>query len=319
MSPADGPGGLPWDPFVISRGLAVYRIGEGDPVLFMPGPHRMQRVGTRSGDALIGGLRELGRSVLTFDPPGSGRSSRPARLSMDEMHECAEETLFVLGVENPVAVAGHSMGGLAALAFAISRPDRVLRLLLIGTGSGGEAYMQAPGALWNRSHPRFPTLVALGLLQTVWPRRGPEQIMMNFIERESHTGARGGLDSTSPGQNRLASGRSPARLPAAAGRDRGTGALDVWTPRSAVPTLVLGGTGVGHPPISPCRIRAERPLSIHRRRATLLVGSGSIPVRTGVKPAAFEPSKPMLPPDRQSGSNRAAALKLCGRESCLRL
>lgn len=185
MSPTDGQGEPPWDPFVISHGLAVYKIGEGDPVLFMPGPHRMQRVGTRSGDALIGGLRELGRSVLTFDPPGSGRSSRPAHLSMDEMHECAEETLSVLGVENPVVVVGHSMGGLAALAFAMSRPERVLRLLLIGTGSGGDAYMHAPGALWNRSHPRFPKLAALGLLQIVWPRRGPEQIMMNFIERES--------------------------------------------------------------------------------------------------------------------------------------
>lgn len=185
MSPADGQGEPQWEPVAISLGLAVYRIGEGNPVLFMPGPHRMQRVGTRSGDALIGGLRDLGRSVVTFDPPGSGRSSRPAQLSMEEMHQCAEETLSVLGVEGPVVVVGHSMGGLAALAFAISRPHRVRRLLLIGTGSGGDAYMHAPNALWNRSHPRFPKLVALGLLQIVWPRRGPEQIMMNFIERES--------------------------------------------------------------------------------------------------------------------------------------
>jgi proline iminopeptidase len=170
---------------VITDGLAIYRIGEGDPVLFMPGPHRMQRVGTRSGDALISGLRDLGRSVLTFDPPGSGASSRPARLSMEEMHRCAGETLSVLGAEHPVPVVGHSMGGLASLAFAIARPDRVLRLVLIGTGSGGDAYMHAPGALWNRSHPRFPTLAALGLLQMAWPRRGPEQMLMNFIERVS--------------------------------------------------------------------------------------------------------------------------------------
>jgi proline iminopeptidase len=185
MSPADGHGAPSWSPVVIHHGLAVYRIGEGDPVLFMPGPHRLQRVGTRSGDALISGLRDLGRSVLTFDPPGSGASSRPAQLSMEEMHQCADEALSVLGVEAPLVAVGHSMGGLAALAFAITRPQRVLRLLLIGTGSGGDASIHAPGALWNRSHPRFPTLVVLGLLQTVWPRRAPEQIMMNFIERES--------------------------------------------------------------------------------------------------------------------------------------
>jgi proline iminopeptidase len=185
MGSADGQQAPGWAPFEINHGLAVYRIGEGRPVLLMPGPHRMQRVGTRSGDALVEGLRDLGHSVVTFDPPGSGRSSRPAELSMEEMHRCADETLSVLGVEEPVAVVGHSMGGLAALAFAIVGPDRVLQLLLIGTGSGGDAYMHAPGALWNRTHPRFPRLAALGLLQMVWPGRGPEQAMMNFIERES--------------------------------------------------------------------------------------------------------------------------------------
>jgi pimeloyl-ACP methyl ester carboxylesterase len=64
-------------PCRICHPLAVYRIGEGRPVLFMPGPHRFQRPGLRSADALIAGLTGLGRSVITFDPPGSGQSTRP--------------------------------------------------------------------------------------------------------------------------------------------------------------------------------------------------------------------------------------------------
>ena len=121
----------------------------------MPGPHRFQRVGTRSGDALVEGLVDVGRRVITFDPPGSGRSTRPARLSMSEMHDCADEALAAVGIDAPVDALGHSMGGLAALAYALERPGRVRRLVLVGTGSGGPAYMGARGALWNRSHPHF--------------------------------------------------------------------------------------------------------------------------------------------------------------------
>lgn len=32
-------------PFAIHAGLAVYRFGGGEPILFMPGPHRFQRPG----------------------------------------------------------------------------------------------------------------------------------------------------------------------------------------------------------------------------------------------------------------------------------
>lgn len=45
--------------------------------------------------------------------------------------------------------------------------------------------MTAPGALWNRSHPRFWRLATLGILQTLWPRRAPEAIALDFIRRES--------------------------------------------------------------------------------------------------------------------------------------
>ena len=151
----------------------------------MPGPHRFQRPGLRSADALIAGLVGIGRQVVTFDPPGSGRSNRPAALTMREMHDCADETLQAADVDSPVDALGHSMGGLALLAYALERPDRVRRLVLVGSGSGGHAYMSAPGALWNRSHPHFWRLALLGLLDRAWPRLGSERLLNNFIERES--------------------------------------------------------------------------------------------------------------------------------------
>ena len=173
------------DPFAIRDGLAVYRIGEGPPLLLMPGPHRFQQPGDGTAAPLIEGLTRIGHQVVCFDPPGSGRSTRPARLSMTEMHDCADEALLACDISGPVDAVGHSMGGLAVLAYAIERPERVRRLVLIGTGTGGRAYMRAPGALWNRTHPRFWRLAALGILQTLWPRRAPETITLDFIRRQS--------------------------------------------------------------------------------------------------------------------------------------
>ncbi|WP_411967053.1 alpha/beta fold hydrolase [Haloferax sp. YSSS75] len=176
----------PPDPFRIHDGLAVYRFGDsGDPVLLMPGPHRFQRPGLRSADALIDGLVALGRQVITFDPPGSGASTRPASLSMEEMHDCATESLDVCEVSDPVDVVGHSMGGLVTLAFTLEHPARVARLVLVGTGAGGPSYMDAPGALWNRSHPAFWRLAVLGTVHLVWPRLATERHLNNFVARHS--------------------------------------------------------------------------------------------------------------------------------------
>jgi pimeloyl-ACP methyl ester carboxylesterase len=172
-------------PALIHDGLAVYRFGSGEPVLLMPGPHRFQQPGMRMADALIKGLEQLNRQVITFDPPGSGKSSRPAHLSTLEMHICATETLEACGHNGAVDAMGHSMGGLVTLAYAIEHPPRVKRLVLVGTGSGGPAYMNAPGALWNRSHPAFWRMALLGILQMIWPRLATERWMMNFIQMQS--------------------------------------------------------------------------------------------------------------------------------------
>jgi pimeloyl-ACP methyl ester carboxylesterase len=171
--------------YVLHDGLAVYAFGSGEPIFFMPGPHRFQKPGDRSADALIDGLARLGRRVITFDPPESGRSTRPARLGMAEMHGCTDEALEVCGVSGPVDALGHSMGGLVTVAYAIEEPARVKRLVLVGTGSGGPAYMEAPGALWNRGHPGFWRMALLGILHIVWPRLAPQKMMLNLIERYS--------------------------------------------------------------------------------------------------------------------------------------
>lgn len=41
-----------------------------------------------------------------------------------------------MGIQDPMDVVGHSMGGLAALAYAIERPERTRRLVLVTSLSG---------------------------------------------------------------------------------------------------------------------------------------------------------------------------------------
>ena len=173
------------EPFVVKDGLAVYHVGRGEPVLLMPGPHRFQRPGLRSADALIDGLVALGRSVVTFDPPASGYSTRPAHLGMAEMHGCTEEALAACGIVEPVDALGHSMGGLTLLAYVLDRPAPVRALVLVGTGTGGPAYMRAPHALWNRTHRGYTGLAVLGGLHLLLRRRGSERLLNNYIERRS--------------------------------------------------------------------------------------------------------------------------------------
>lgn len=170
---------------MLAAGLAVHRIGTGDPVLLMPAPHRFERVGLWAFDVLVDGLTSLGRQVITYDPPGSGRSEGPARVTLDEVLRCTDRALDACATSAPVDAVGHSMAGLALLAYALERPRRIGRLVLVGTGSGGPAYMRAAGALWNRSHPAFPGVAARGLLFYVWPRRATETLLNNDIARHS--------------------------------------------------------------------------------------------------------------------------------------
>jgi proline iminopeptidase len=123
------------NPIAVSDGLAIYSVGSGEPVLLLPYPH-----GHTTEPMVQGELAEIlvgmGRTVVSFDVPGAYRSTREPIGDMEEMIRCADHTLDSLGVEGPVDVVGHSMGGLAALAFAIERPERTRRLVLVTSLSG---------------------------------------------------------------------------------------------------------------------------------------------------------------------------------------
>ena len=72
--------------------------------------------------------------VYAADLPGHGLSDKPATdYSLDFANECATEFMKALGIERANLI-GHSMGGIIGLSMAINFPDRVDKLILVGSG-----------------------------------------------------------------------------------------------------------------------------------------------------------------------------------------
>ncbi len=79
--------------------------------------------------------------VITFDNRGVGDSDKPTGPYTAQM--LAEDTaalLQALEIEQAV-ILGHSMGGYIAQALALSRPDRVYKLVLSATNFGGPRHI----------------------------------------------------------------------------------------------------------------------------------------------------------------------------------
>ncbi|MBL8707357.1 MAG: alpha/beta hydrolase [Rhodospirillales bacterium] len=72
-----------------------------------------------------------GRSVLSVDLPGHGRSEGPALASIDAVADWIAALIDAAGAKNATLV-GHSMGALASLNAAARHPARVARLVLCG-------------------------------------------------------------------------------------------------------------------------------------------------------------------------------------------
>lgn len=151
-------------PASVVDGLAVYAVGNGQPVLLFPYPH-----GHTTEPMAQGPIAELlvamGRRVVSFDVPGAYRSTREPVGDMDEMIRSADEALARLGIEGPVDVVGHSMSGFVALAYAIERPHRVHRLVLANSVSGFPAAARCgfPGSAFGISDPDFWRIIVWGI------------------------------------------------------------------------------------------------------------------------------------------------------------
>lgn len=116
--------------FITSTGLrlAYCREGSGPLLVCHPG-------GPGLPAALLGTLGGLDRSLtlLLLDPRGAGASERPSdgAYSLNDYVADLDELRAQLGLER-FSLLGHSHGGIVAIAYASTYPDRVERLVLVG-------------------------------------------------------------------------------------------------------------------------------------------------------------------------------------------
>jgi pimeloyl-ACP methyl ester carboxylesterase len=73
-----------------------------------------------------------GHAVLAVDQPGHGRSDGPPLADVEALADWLLALMTAAGLRQ-AAVVGHSMGSLVALEAAARAPDRVSRLVMIGT------------------------------------------------------------------------------------------------------------------------------------------------------------------------------------------
>jgi proline iminopeptidase len=83
------------------------------------------------------------------------------------MLDCGTETLDVLRLPERVVVLGHSMSALCAFYFALAHPERVARLVLVGTPPGSGMAIVRYRAMpfqWPPWHPNLWRMVGWGIL-----------------------------------------------------------------------------------------------------------------------------------------------------------
>ena len=111
------------------RRVRVIEAGEGPPVVFLHGS-------STSSLSLLPVLERIeGVRAIAVDRPGFGLSE-PARVPRERFRDAAveflDQVLDELGLQ-PSAFAGNSMGGTWAVWYALARPERVRRLVLLGS------------------------------------------------------------------------------------------------------------------------------------------------------------------------------------------
>ncbi len=112
--------------------------GEGDQLLLVAGCGQPAVAWHLS---LVPALVGEGYRVATFDNRGvAPSSSPPAPYSVEEMADDALALLDHLGWEEPVFVAGHSLGGWIAETLVLDHPERVRAAALMGSANRPTAW-----------------------------------------------------------------------------------------------------------------------------------------------------------------------------------
>ena len=116
--------------------------GEGEPIIFLHGWLDDCTVWNPQVEPLI-----KKRKVISYDHRGHGRSDKPDCVySVEVLANDLYDLMQELDIEESVIV-GHSLGGMAALTFSLNHPDKISRLVIVGTTAKTPFLMMAQAVL----------------------------------------------------------------------------------------------------------------------------------------------------------------------------
>ena len=221
------------------RDIDVYyeRQGEGPPLLFIGGSGG----DLRRKPGVFDGPLPRSFDVLSFDQRGLGRSGRPDRpYTMEDYGEDVAGLLDTIGWSRCL-VMGVSFGGMVAQEFAVRYPQRIERLVLACTSSGGSGGASYPLHELEKlgEEERHTRAIELGdmRLDRAWRQANPEAAAraLEFRRAAADTGA--GEAGREDGYRR--------QLEARAGHD-------TWDrlPRLGMPVLLCAGRHDGIAPLA---------------------------------------------------------------------
>jgi poly(3-hydroxyoctanoate) depolymerase len=226
----------------------VREVGEGAPVVLLNGIGAHVEM-WRPLERALPGVR-----LVSFDAPGTGRSSTRTRpYTMGWLAALVEQLFDALELDR-ADVIGYSFGGALAQQFAHRAPERIRRLVLAATspGWGGvpgrlEALMAIGTPL--RYHSRFVYERTAGALAGGRARVDPEHVRRLWHDRAGY------VPSSTGYAHQLWAGMSWSSLP--------------WLHRVEVPTLIVVGDDDPLVPVGNALLMAAR-----MPQARVFVGRG---------------------------------------------
>ena len=126
----------------------VEAVGDGPPLVMLHGWAMHSQMWGR----LVAHLARRYR-VRAPDLPGHGRSPPLDPLTLESISQALDTTFA--GEARPLTVLGWSLGGLVAMHWALTRPDRIGRLVLISATPRFAAGADWPHAMSRQTLQRF--------------------------------------------------------------------------------------------------------------------------------------------------------------------